>query len=129
MRFLWIAVAVLLVAAGSEAQTTTTDPLVGTWEGSLQLAGDNPYRTLTILLVDGNKAYGFYGYTGRKLDGVIINVNRSGNRPSISFVTGAKLWIVLALEDEKSLVGNIHLSKESAGFGLQDREMSLGKVK
>jgi hypothetical protein len=130
VRLLWTMIATLIIASASEAQT---DPLIGTWEGSVQIAGapDSPYRTLIIELMsgDGNLASGLFGYTGKRLDLVWIAVDRSGPRPTNSFVTPSNAYVLLTLVNETSLVGNLHLSKQSAGFGLQDWKISLGKVR
>jgi hypothetical protein len=128
VRLLWTIVATLIIASASEAQT---DSLIGTWEGGLNNWGlyENSNRTLVIYTNVGNTFYGRYGITGTVLDEVTIIVDRSGPRPSISFVSGADSEIRLILMNEKLPVGNLHQPKKYAGFGLQDWKISLGKVR
>jgi len=101
-RFIGVIAGGLLVASVSEAQR---DPLIGTWEGQNDdpsTPGD-PSRTLIIQMMSGNLASGLFGYTGKRLGGVGITIDRSGNRPSITFVTGFGATIRLTLMNEKWL--------------------------
>jgi len=119
-------VAVLLFTSASEAQR---DPLIGTWEGSNNTpGGDDPNRILIVQLISGNRGSGFYGYKGKRLQGVGITIDRSGDKPSISFRLGDGTTVDLTLMNENFLVGRYHLTTQSAGFGLRDWHISFGKV-
>ena len=132
MRFLSSVVLALLVVAASEAQTDLEKALVGKWQGDVQLGGvrGDPNRTLVIRSVsekDGKwVAEGRYGVTGKGLGKVQIDVDKTGQWPSIRFVTGANSTVNLNLVDEKSMVGKMTLS--GSGRGDPDRSMRLQKA-
>jgi hypothetical protein len=128
-----IALAVLVASSG--AQEDLTKALVGRWEGDVQIVGvkGNPdqNRTLVIESVtqsDGQwTGKGKFGITGKGLGPVQIEIEPSGGRPSIRFVTGANATVRLQLADEKHLVGT--RSAPGAGVrGSQDRPVRLERI-
>jgi len=132
MRLLFTVVLALLAATASDAQTDLSKALIGKWQGEAQELGrGDPNRTLVIESVaekDGKwVAEGRYGITGKGLGKVQIDVDRSGQWPSIRFVTGANSTVRLNLVDEKSMVGKMTLAGTSRFHG-NDRSMSLLKV-
>jgi hypothetical protein len=98
----------LIVATGS-AQSDLAKLLVGKWEGDVQFQGSagsaqsNPSRTLIIESVDQKDgrwaAKGRYGMTGRGMARADIEVEESGTRPAVRFVTGAGSTVRLSLVD------------------------------
>ena len=125
---------VLGISLGS-AQVDLAKVLVGKWEGAVQWAGGagsgagDPNRTLIIDSVEQKDgkwvAMGKFGVTGRGLGKVTIEVEDSGSRPSIRFVTGGNSTVRLALSGTKDLTGTLTLSGTSQRGN--DRPMSLEK--
>jgi hypothetical protein len=118
------------------AQVDLAKALVGKWEGEITWAGSaggatsDPNRTLIIESVtqkDGKwVATGRYGVTGKGLGKVEIQVDDSGNRPLIRFVTGAPSTVRLALTGTKELTGTMTFLSGSSARG-NDRPIRLEK--
>ena len=122
---------ILLGISPGPAQGDLAKALVGKWEGDVQWAGGagtgDPNRTLIIESVtqkDGKwVATGRYGVTGKGLGKVEIEVDDSGSRPFIRFVTGGNSTVRLALTDAKYLIGTLTLPGTSQRGN--DRPMRL----
>ena len=125
---------VLGMSPGS-AQPDLAKVLVGKWEGAVQWAGGagsgagDPNRTLIIDSVEQKDgkwvAMGKFGVTGKGLGKVTIEVEDSGSRPSIRFVTGGNSTVRLALAGTKDLTGTLTIARR--GGGSPERPMSLEK--
>jgi hypothetical protein len=125
---------VLGMSPGS-AQLDLAKVLVGKWEGAVQWAAGagsgvgDPNRTLIIDSVEQKDgkwvAMGKFGVTGKGLGKVTIEVEDSGSRPSIRFVTGSNSTVRLALSGTKDLTGTLTLPGTSQRGN--DRRMNLEK--
>jgi len=79
-------------------------------------------------LISGNHGTGLYGYRGKMLQMIGITIDRSGDRPSISFGLGNGTVVDLTLMNEKLLVGRYHLTTAIVNYGLRDWHISFEKV-
>jgi hypothetical protein len=103
-----------LIGGPAAAEIDLAKALVGTWEGEVErmgVTGDpsrDAQRTLVIQAVTSQAdkwvGEGRFGITGRRLAPVQIEVDASGNTPSIRFVNGP-MTIRLQLLDDKHLAG------------------------
>jgi hypothetical protein len=131
MRLAIALIVALLATAGSEAQTDPSKVLIGQWQGEIRdpFMKGNPNRILVVQSVnqsDGKwTAEGLYGIA--KASGKVhIEVDMTGQWPSIRFVTGANSVVKLNLVDNRSLTGTITYSGSSQYGG--DRPMNLRKT-
>ena len=117
------------------AQGDLAKALVGKWEGEVQWArgagsatGD-PNRTLIIESVEQKDgkwvATGRYGVTGKGLGKVEIEVEESGGRPVIRFVTAGPSTVRLSLVGAKDLTGTMTITGASRQGN--ERQMKLEK--
>jgi hypothetical protein len=128
-----LALLLLLLVSGSEAQSGPEKQLIGTWQGEVQFrftgAGD-PNRTLVIESVtqqDGKWiGRGRYGIPGKPLRMLQFDVEMEGSKPSIRLVTLDGSTVRLTLLGDKALVGTMTLP--GAREGGSDRPMKLEKV-
>ena len=132
---LWAALLLaLLVGAPAEADLDLAKALVGRWEGEVQVLGvgtrENPQRTLIIGAVtqqDGKwSATGRWGITGKGLARVLIEVDASGARPRLRFVTDVNATVRVELLDDRHLVGTF-TRREVGGTLGSDRALTLEK--
>ena len=128
----------LLGMSSGWAQVDLAKSLVGKWEGEVTWAGSagasmsDPNRTLIIRSVEQKDgkwvAAGTYGVTGKGLGKVDIEVDESGSRPTIRFVTGGPSTVRLALSGPKELTGTTTIPGLTAGTGRGgDRPLRLEK--
>jgi len=125
----------LLLGSPAHAQGQLAESLVGTWEGELQPLGkgtrEDPHRTLIIRSVQQKNGKwvgeGRFGITGKGLARVQIEVDASGPRPWIRFVTNVSATVRLELLDEQ-LVGTFS-RRELGGTPGTDRAIKLERRK
>ncbi len=127
---------VLGMSPGS-AQLDLAKVLVGKWEGAVQWAAGagsgvgDPNRTLIIDSVeqkDGKSVahMGKFGVTGKGLGKVTIEVEDSGSRPSIRFVTGSNSTVRLRIFRNQGSDGDFRPFPGTSQRG-NDRPMNLEK--
>lgn len=127
-----MAFALVLLAGSTPAQTERSKAFVGAWRGEVRFLNErgDPTRNLVILSVneaDGKwTADGLYGISSAN-GRVKIDIDLSGQWPSIRFVTGSNSIIKLNLVSEKVLTGSITW-QGATNSGTNERAMILKRV-
>jgi len=129
----WVAIPVA-VSQDKPAESGALDPrlkpLIGTWEGRVQLqqSRDEQGRVLVIQERAG-QLEGRYGLPGKGLERVVLSVELDGSRPKISFRNSAGNTVTMELVKEDWLSGTLVLTGGARGSSSPNRPIELERKK
>ena len=105
-------------------------PLVGTWEGRVELKMSREEQGRTLVIRErGGQLDARFGIPGKNLDRVVLSTEVDGGRPKISFKNSSGNTYTLELVKEDWLTGKMTLTGGTRGGSSPDRPVELERKK
>ena len=125
--------AIVALATPARAQSDIQMALWGTWQGVVHPPErGNPARILVVeSIVEQNGrwlATGGFGIPGKPLAPIEIEVDTSGERPSLRFTTATKATVSLSLLDDTHMVGTLAPAGAAHRDVVESRSVKLEKL-
>jgi hypothetical protein len=129
----WVAIPVAVAQdkpARGDALDPRLKPLVGTWEGRVQLKNSREEQGRVLVVRErAGQLEARFGVAGRGLERVVLSTELDGERPTISFKNRNGNLYTLELVREDWLSGKMTLSGGDRGPSSADRPIELERKK